>query len=167
MAPRRGFGISTALIAARVFGLTHVVAALLAVTCVLLSVPAQAAGAAQPITVPFDHLSTGFQGTRRGASRSAVRIVSHQRDLQGHAAQLWRVPHHGLDVQRDAQTGDAHHEHEQLRSVPRHDVVPPRRALHSRRGDRAVASAVTTGRSPRARGRPIRPRAMRARPATP
>ena len=42
-------------------GLTGVVAAVLAVTCVLLSVQAQAAGAAQPITVPFDHLSTGFE----------------------------------------------------------------------------------------------------------
>jgi hypothetical protein len=61
VAPRRAFGIRTALVAARVIGLTQVVAALLAVTCVLLSVQAQAVGAAQPITMPFDHLSMGFE----------------------------------------------------------------------------------------------------------
>jgi hypothetical protein len=61
VAPRRAFGIRTAFIAARVVGLTSVVAALLAVTCVLLSVQAQAVDAAQPITVPFDHLPTGFE----------------------------------------------------------------------------------------------------------
>jgi hypothetical protein len=46
-----------ALIAARLVGLTSV----LAVTCVLLSAQAQAVGAAQPITLPFDHLPTGFE----------------------------------------------------------------------------------------------------------
>src|SRR3982074_1509129 len=41
--------------------------------------------------------------TRWRAPRSAVRVLPLERDLQGHAEELRRLPYHGFDVQRDAE----------------------------------------------------------------
>ena len=76
----------------------------------------------------------GFRARRR-TPRPALRVVPRERDLQGHAAQLRRLPHRRVDLQRDPQNDHAYPEHQQLRRLPRHDIVPAGHSLRSCRGD--------------------------------
>ncbi len=90
---------------------------MLLVVALLAAPPLRAAGGAPPITVPFDHLTTGFEldGVHRDLPCESCHLNAI---FKGTPRDCAHLPHERLAVQRHTEEPQSHRQFQQLRRLP-------------------------------------------------